>query len=350
MIEYALIFFLLFPHPIAKGVVMLSRIGFHCRGWANRVLPRLGRTARPNISGYFYVLVTSLVLTLSNLGYADDNLVDVNKTLETLRNVDWTKSGNIEIITSKCNKIKITVNGKKHEIRAYDKDGKEIAIDRLPVMPLPPQYNPKAAFNTLPEVRSIYSSRTEADAGRQSQKDDVKKPTEPCVDVTFSKNCHFPLPGFDRCGKRVDEDGLLIYNDMRFAVWKSGEYELSLTTTQARLPVVLHLQLKLTPHLLIEKYVANDEGSSFTLTIPPIRIDPSDDDRAGDDEFVPRQITHRGYSESLRKLLEDGKGGTKLSTNPKADAFTQTADVKPKVLWGVTRHGSARFGNGVSID
>lgn len=169
----------------------------------------------------------------------------------------------------------------------------------------------------------------------------------------FHDPAHIAYPRFDIEGRPVPGDGLLIYEGMRLAVDPvTGKYDLTFTATVPAMPVTLRLQLVLVENKLTGAQdpvtkawikVPDPTARRYTLTLPPIRMQPPRDAVAGDPTPNTFHIAHRGYS----SLFLDPKRGTD-------DGRLYAADCPPQgpidCTWLVSRVGTARFGTPIAID
>ena len=177
-------------------------------------------------------------------------------------------------------------------------------------------------FQRLPKVDGV-GPCDEKGGGRPAQR-------QPWV-KDFLQPAHVPLPRFGPDGSPAPTDGLLIYEGMRLTVYpETGTYEVSLTATVPDMPVVLRMQLQFTRTM-------NPEPT-FTLTLPPIHLDPRANRQPGGTDANTFHVHHRGYSPLF------------LYNNPlhKAeDVFVAgNPPVRVNCPWQCVRVGSARFGTG----
>jgi hypothetical protein len=137
----------------------------------------------------------------------------------------------------------------------------------------------------------------------------IAQTQSPPFQSRFEQPAHFPLPRFAPDGERIDTEGVVIYEGMRFIATRDGQYEVSFTTSVPKMAVTLRLQLLFTAR----------EGYRFTLTLPPIVIAPEGHFKGN---YVGQafQVYHAGYSAML------------------SHRFVELADV------ALTRQGTARFG------
>jgi hypothetical protein len=89
-------------------------------------------------------------------------------------------------------------------------------------------------------------------------------------------------------GEHLFEDGVVIYEGMRFTAAADGHYEVRFTVSVPAMPVTLRLQL----------VFVDNTGRSFVLTLPPISIVP---ERSFEGNYLGSsyQIHHLGYSRLL---------------------------------------------------
>lgn len=154
----------------------------------------------------------------------------------------------------------------------------------------------------------------------------------------FSSPAFIAYPRFDEDGKPVPGDGLIIYEGMRLTVDPlTGIYDLTFTATVPQMPVNLRLQLRFTPPMN-----ANPETHcDYTLTLPPIRLEPIRDAKPGDPTAWTFHVAHRGYSTLFVKPNERGIDTKALADKPVSFIGSN---------WGLKRIGTARFGTPVAIE
>ena len=110
----------------------------------------------------------------------------------------------------------------------------------------------------------------------------------------FAQPAHFPIPRFGPYGECATTDGVVIYEGMRFAATRDGQYDVSFTTSVPGMPVMLRLQL----------VFAGTEGCAYTLTLPPIAINPPLKFN-GNNPGNPFQVHHAGYSHMVAEHFGD---------------------------------------------
>lgn len=155
--------------------------------------------------------------------------------------------------------------------------------------------------------------------------------------VEFDEPAHFPIPRFDQDRKAVcDTDGLVIYEGMRLSVDDiTGTFDLEFTATVPGCLTVLRLQLLLDWQSVRQTKVgepAPADFSRYTLTLPPIRLDPADAGR-GNTDGDTFHVHHRGYSSRFL-----------------GRQATAPDDPMVRQGWTVRRAGTARFGTPVAVD
>jgi hypothetical protein len=139
----------------------------------------------------------------------------------------------------------------------------------------------------------------------------IARSHSPAFNTRFAQLAHFPMPRFGLWGERLDAEGVVIYEGMRFVATRDGQYEVSFTASAPKMAVTLRLQL----------VFARPEGHGFTLTLPPIVIDPKTTSFAGNNPGESYQVYHAGYSHLV------------------AEHFADLCSMQ------VARHGTARFGS-----
>ena len=177
----------------------------------------------------------------------------------------------------------------------------------------------------------------------------------------FHTPAFVPYPRFDITGRPVPGDGVLIYEGMRLAVDPiTGKYDLTFTATVPAMPVNLRLQLVFLENKQTDvqdpvtgkwiKVPAQDAGR-YTLTLPPIRMEPPRDAQPGDPTPRTFHIAHRGYSSLFLDLSKLFPGAKEFapSTQIKTDRPCGT-DGPITCSWTVSRVGTARFGTPIAID
>lgn len=161
----------------------------------------------------------------------------------------------------------------------------------------------------------------------------VDGPPSPFI---FASAAHFPLRGYGLKGEVVDGEGLIIYEDMKFAFDREGNYEVHFRATTPNMPTTVRLQFQIQPY---------DGGAWYTITLAPIELCYKDsrncaagcqarstgsdaEDRDEEKECCGdvHKCVCRGHSEVLRRCY--GEMG-------------QNARIR--------RGGTARFGFGVNV-
>lgn len=127
------------------------------------------------------------------------------------------------------------------------------------------------------------------DAGTESPKhyrDGTLDPGKhPVFQHRFASPAHYPLPTFNgKCKIAHPDEGVVIYEGMRFAANSSGQFEVTFTAEAPAMPVEIRLQLRLT----------GTDGSEATVTLPPIVIYPRSQERSRS-----WNIRHVGFSDTL---------------------------------------------------
>ncbi len=147
----------------------------------------------------------------------------------------------------------------------------------------------------------------------------------------FSAAAFIEYPRFTLDGERVPGNGLIIYEGMQLVVDPdSGKYDLTFNATVPDMPANLRLQL-----------VFSNGKERYTLTLPPMRLEPKRDAKAGDPTAWTFNVAHRGYStlfvkEANRKIVyraHEGNAPTVITQN-----------------WELTRVGTARFGTPIAVE
>ncbi len=124
----------------------------------------------------------------------------------------------------------------------------------------------------------------------------------------FAAPAHFPIRGFGPQGELLDQEGAVIYEDMKFTFDENGEYKITFRASTPNLPTELRLQFQVQ---------SRPDGPWYTLTMRDRRFEPQKDGSHG---MHPQDFT--GKSEILRRC------------------FTSICDVR--------RSGTARFGFGIA--
>ena len=154
----------------------------------------------------------------------------------------------------------------------------------------------------------------------------------PASPFFFASAAHFPMPGYGLRGDRLDQKGLVIYEDMEFRFNRNGDYEVHFRTAPPAVPTVVELQF----------HIQSRPGAAwYTVTLAPLELRPSNSgsgeqtcqssgnctdarDRECCDEVGKRVC--RGHSEILRRYY---------------------AEMGPHTV--IRRTGTARFGYGLDI-
>lgn len=169
----------------------------------------------------------------------------------------------------------------------------------------------------------------------------------------FHDAAHFPLPRFAADGTPLCLDGLLIYEGMRLTVYPTGAYDVSFTATVPDMPVTIRLQLVLTEPAATAPRV-------YRLTLPPIRLEPRADVKAGDPTANTFHVAHRGFSALLTAPSQTvgmvGMVGPRVGHSwgwgvvwrPMAAITTPEGSAVVTDQWHLTRVGTARFGTPVA--
>lgn len=174
----------------------------------------------------------------------------------------------------------------------------------------------KEAFHFLPSVRPVLPRRPSAPDSMVPQGEFgsligwARAHGIRYFEKRFDQPAHFPLPKVGLLGERWDEGGLVLHEGMRFIALADGQFEVSLTVSTPSMPVTLRLQLA----------VVDQFGQSFSLTLPPIDIEPFTDFR-GNYAGQSFQCRHTGFSQAV------------------AEAFPNLG------LCTLCRQGTARFGS-----
>jgi hypothetical protein len=153
----------------------------------------------------------------------------------------------------------------------------------------------------------------------------------------FSCAAFIPYPRFDRDGRSVPGDGLIIYEGMQLTVDpRTGTYDLTFTATVPAMPVDLRLQLEFI------KPCPGQETECYRLTLPPLRLEPKRDAKPTDLTAWTFHIAHRGYS---TLFVEKG-----MLTNVSTDDGKCCPPLTIDCNWTVKRDAVARFGTPIAID
>lgn len=146
----------------------------------------------------------------------------------------------------------------------------------------------------------------------------------------FSSAAFIEYPRFTLDGERVPGNGLIIYEGMQLVVDPdSGKYDLTFTVTLPEMPANLRLQL----------VFRNKTGEAYTLTLPPIRLEPKRDAKAGDPAGWTYNVSHRGYSTLFRTV----KSPVHRAADGEHPAQITSA-------WTLSRSGTARFGTPIAVE
>ncbi len=161
------------------------------------------------------------------------------------------------------------------------------------------------AFDVLPTIDYVPEDlQTTSD-------DDPDQEDPPVRDFRFDNAAHFPRPQFDRAGRAIPDQGLVIYEGMRLALYADGRYEVQFSASSPLMPTQVRLQL------LLEL----DSGHVYTLTLPPLAVVLYEDELGlGNRRAGERTISHQGYAPVVAQCLTH--------------------------VVGVARRGTAQFGTG----
>lgn len=181
-----------------------------------------------------------------------------------------------------------------------------------------PTPNDPTPFLRLPKVTTVEECR-ETDAGGKADARCVWK-------HVWHTAARFAVPKFDQRGEPLESDALVIYEGMTLTVNSTtGVYDVSFTATAPPTPVTVRLQLLFAAD-------ATGQNGVLRLTLPPIRIDPEEGVKSGDNTGRTVRVNHRGVSE----LFTD-KRSASMDLFPKPPRITGE--------WSIKRVGSARFGS-----
>jgi hypothetical protein len=150
----------------------------------------------------------------------------------------------------------------------------------------------------------------------------------------FSSPAHIEYPRFTLDGVRVPGNGVVIYEGMQLTVNpESGKYDLTFTATVPEMAVNLRLQL----------VFRNPKNASetYSLTLPPIRLEPKRDAKPGDPTAWTFSVAHRGYSTLF--VYKNYRPALNRAADEK---FPERIDA----TWQLSRSGTARFGTPVAVD
>tara|TARA_R110002111_G_scaffold240269_1_gene301956 strand:- start:17925 stop:18584 length:660 start_codon:yes stop_codon:yes gene_type:complete len=172
-------------------------------------------------------------------------------------------------------------------------------------------------FSALPSVTEI--TKTTSESGNSEDQDCKKKTCQKkCfVDAVFLKAARFPINEFGTCGQVYETDAVIIYEDMVLQSQGNGNYLVKFVVETPNIPVTMRLQF------VIQEQQCGNQGkykSIGTITLPPITIDPSQQNSNSAGRFSV--VTHRGYSNLLNKC-----------------------HCELKTKYKVVRRGTARFGS-----
>lgn len=150
----------------------------------------------------------------------------------------------------------------------------------------------------------------------------------------FSSAAHVEYPRFTLDGERVPGNGVVIYEGMQLTVNPdTGKYDLTFTATVPEMAVNLRLQLVFRN--------PKNAGETYTLTLPPIRLEPKRDAKAGDPTAWTFTVAHRGYSTLF--VREQHRPELRRAADDHRPARIDAS-------WQVSRTGTARFGTPVAVD
>jgi hypothetical protein len=161
-----------------------------------------------------------------------------------------------------------------------------------------------------PEEGSVQTYSAASSKRHRTLSDRIKDECLFHYESAWDGPAHFPLPRFGVNGERVDREGVVIYEGMRFLALPDGRYEVSFIASTPAMPVTLRLQL----------HVMDDKRRTFSLTLPPITIEPKKD-FTGNYLGSTYRVRHEGYSRSVANAF----GSLEKST--------------------IIRRGTARFGS-----
>ncbi len=153
----------------------------------------------------------------------------------------------------------------------------------------------------------------------------------------FAAAAHFPIREFGLRGEMVEREGILFYEDMKFAFDQHGNYQVHFRASAPKMPATVRLQFQIQPHR---------NGPWYTVTLAPIEFPyptakgdktkcmgsncGEDHANCGDESYnccgEARECICKGHSEILRRCY--GEMG-------------QDARIR--------RSGTARFGFGVNV-
>jgi hypothetical protein len=209
--------------------------------------------------------------------------------------------------------------------------GKDLVIEQLQIqiafLPRPLPKKMPAPFEAFPHAICIQplpdcdsASKPEdllsTEAGQHnpygSLAERVERLQSAPFDHRFEQPAHFPYPRFNRDGGRMNTEGAVIYEGMRFVATRDGQYDVSFTTTIPEMNVTLRLQLV---------FAGTDpDNCGFTITLPPLVFYPYTD-FDGNAPVASYQVHHTGYSHAI------------------AENFAELGAMT------VARQGTARFGS-----
>ncbi|MCI0380262.1 MAG: hypothetical protein L0215_21970 [Gemmataceae bacterium] len=186
--------------------------------------------------------------------------------------------------------------------------------------PLEAGGSPAYPFTAWPSVKSIAAGKDEACAADKALAD--KKD----FDYRFRQPARFIYPVFSQVegifGERKAQDALVIYEGMRFAIDKTGRYEINFAASCPDTPATLRMTLQL--------HVPGCE--LIPITLPPIAIN-HEATAIGNYRGKTVHIRHCGYSHRFAELAE--KNGALIM------CLQHLAECGDCV---VERDGTARFG------
>lgn len=136
----------------------------------------------------------------------------------------------------------------------------------------------------------------------------------------FDSPAFFPRTGFDSQGHGAAFDGLVIHEGMELRWDSMGNYVLRFTAERPTVPVTLRLQFLVT---------RRDKNQIFTLTVPPITIEP--------DSESPAEV----FTFSDPPEQNGGKGKHVYRSSSLAGACKDP-------IVSIRRTGTARFGYGTA--
>ncbi len=278
----------IFPVFVLAALIGITRLAGAARACPNcdaQVAPRIVACS-DDASVMEPVTVTSIVRTKKDLDVCFEGLNPVTKVavyiderriavpnLRSLKSAAVCRVCGMPVARYKC---KVSLEGKvssgRHELtlRFVDNDG----------VAGPPSNPVTVAFE--PDTQDTCKKKPEC------RKD------EDCVCV-FDSPAFFPRTGFDSQGHGAAFDGLVIHEGMELRWDSMGNYVLRFTAERPTVPVTLRLQ-----------FLVRVDDTWYTVTIAPIKIEPSEGDKENVVEIVEPPSSKRTDSGVKSLAVQSG--------------------------------------------